>query len=164
MKHTVILPVLVVLLLVGCKYEYPLTRENNLPVDPTVLGLWAEESKSEDQMMILKYSDTEYLVHYPTGKEGLYFRCYPIKVGGIPCIQAQVIGTAGGPPEEDEKHRFHVFSYQLTDGNKLEIKTLNTDLMDDDPKTTEDLMKTFLKHKEDRDLFTDPGKFRKIRE
>ena len=122
MKYTVIIPVLVALMLVGCKYEYPLTREHNLAIDPMVLGLWAEESKTQDRMMILKYSDTEYLVHYPAGNDGLYFRCYPIKVGGISCIQLQVIGTAGGPPGEDEKNLFHVCSYQLTDDNKMEMK------------------------------------------
>ena len=112
-------------------------------------------------MMILKYSDTEYLVHYPTGKDGLYYRAYPVKIGGVSCVQLQVIGTSDGPPEKDEKELFHVVSYQLM-GGKLEIRTMNADLVDDDLKTTNELLEAFLKHKDNKDLFNNPGVFRKM--
>ena len=154
-------------LVAGCEYESPLTTEHNIAIDSAVLGLWEElkpdegvEPKEDEQMMILKYSDTEYLIHYPTGKNGIYYRGYPIKIGGISCVQLQIIGTDDGPPKKDETELFHVVSYQLTDG-QLEIKTLDTDLVNDDLKTTEELHKAFLKHKENKDLFKDPGVFRK---
>ena len=155
------------LLVAGCVYESPFTTEHNIAIDSAVLGLWEElkpdkgvEPKEDEQMMILKYSDTEYLIHYPTGKDGIYYRGYPIKIGGISCVQLQIIGTDDGPPKKDETELFHVVSYQLTDG-QLEIKTLDTDLVNDDLKTTEELHKAFLKHKENKDLFKDPGVFRK---
>ena len=66
-------------------------------------------------MMILKYSDTEYLVHYST-KEGLYYRAYPINVGGVPCVQIQVIGNGEGPIGENEKVRYTVVSYTVQGG------------------------------------------------
>ncbi len=176
MKHAVMLTVLTALLLAGCEYESPLTKEHNISVGSAVLGLWepipdeGEEPKQNDwvprmfkRMMILKYSDTEYLIHDPVGKNGLYYRGYPIKIGGISCVQLQVIGTDDGPPKEDEKELFHVVSYQLTDG-KLEIKTLNTDLVDDNLKTTEALVEAFLNHKDNKELFTNPGSFRRIDE
>ena len=157
-----------VLLLAGCEYESPLTKEHNIAVDSAVLGMWElipderEEPKQAERMMILKYSDTEYLLHYPIGKNGLYYRCYSIKVGGVSCVQLIFIGTDDGPPEKDEKDLFHVISYQLAN-DELKIKLLNTDLVDDDLKTTEALKQSFLKHKGNKELFTNPGKFRRIK-
>ena len=169
MKHAVMLSVLAALLLAGCIYESPLTKEHNISVDSAVLGLWepipdeGEEPKHNDweprmfeRMMILKYSNTEYLIHYPIG-DGWYYRGYPIQIGGISCVQLQVIGI------DDEKELFHVVSYQLTDGI-LEFKTLNTDLVDDNLKTTEALVEAFLNHKDNKELFTNPGSFRRTDE
>lgn len=54
-------------------------------------------------------------------------------------------------------------SYEL---NKviLEIRTLNTDLVDDNLKTTESLVKAFLSHKDNKDLFTNSVRFKQIRD
>ena len=157
------------LLLAGCEYESPLTKEHNIAIDSAVLGLWeaipdeGEDPKKNERMIILKYSDTEYLLHYPVGDDGLYFRSYPIKMGGVSCVQLQVIGTKAGPPEKDEKNLFHVVSYQLA-SDELEIKILNSGLVDDDLKTTEALTQSFLKHKGNKKLFINPGRFRRIEE
>jgi hypothetical protein len=166
MKRVVML-VLVALFLVGCEYESPLTKEHSISVDSVVLGLWElvpEKGKDPDQnqrMMILKYSGTEYLIHYPTGKDGMYFRGYPIKIGNVPCVQLEFIGTEDGPLDKDNKELFHVVSYALANG-ELKIKTLNTDLVDDELKDSGALRKSFLKHKGNKGLFTNPGKFRRI--
>ncbi len=159
------LPVLLALLLIGCEYDSPLTKEHSVSVDSAVLGLWEEihdEGGEPERMMILKYSTTEYLIHYPVGKDGFYYRGYPIKIGGISCVQLQIIGTKDGPLK-GEKEAFLVVSYQLTDG-KLEIKILNTDLVDDDLKTTEALVQEFLNHKDNKDLFINPGRFKRIKD
>ncbi|MCU0857125.1 MAG: hypothetical protein MUC65_01810 [Pontiellaceae bacterium] len=154
------------LLLVGCEYESPFTTEHSIVIDSAVLGLWepkpdeGKEPKEGERMMILKYSDTEYLIHYPAGEDGIYYRGYPIKIGGISCVQLQIIGTKDGPPRKDEADLFYVVSYQLTDSG-LEIKTLNTNVVDDDLKSTEELHAAFLKHKENKDLFNDPEVFRR---
>ena len=168
MKYRVMVPVLVFLLLAGCAYESPFTSEHNIAIDPAVLGLWepqadGDEESGQEGLMVLKYSDTEYLIHYPTGKDGIYYRGYPIKIGGIACVQLQVIGTHDGPPKKDEKKLFHAVSYRLTDSG-LEIRTLNTELVEADLKTTEELRKAFLKHKGNKDLFKDPGVFRRMKE
>jgi hypothetical protein len=114
-------------------------------------------------MVILKYSDTEYLIHYPLGgNDEAYYRGYPIKIGGISCIQLQIIGTDDGPLQKNEKNLFHVVSYRLTDG-QLEIKTLNTDLVNAELKTIDSLRDAFLKHKDSKELFKDPAVFRKIK-
>jgi hypothetical protein len=167
MKCIMMVFTIAALLLAGCDYESPFTEEHSIAIDSAVLGLWEpkpdgdeEDSEQDELMMILKYSDTEYLIHYPTGDDGIYYRGYPITVGGISCVQLQIIGTADGPPKKNKTERFCAVSHQLTDSG-LEIRTLNTDLLDDDPKTTEELRKAFLKHKDDEDLFNDPGVFRK---
>jgi len=67
-----------------------------------------------------------------------YFPGYPIKIGGVSCVQLQAIGTDDGPPKKDEKDLFHVVSHRLA-GAGLEIKILNTELVDDDLKTTDPL-------------------------
>ena len=169
MKCKLALLTVTVLLITGCEYESPLTKEHNIAVDSAVLGLWeaipdkGEEPKQNERMMILKYSGTEYLIHYPVGKDGSYFRGYPIKIGGVSCVQLQVIGTKAGPPEKDEKNLFHVVSYRLA-SDELEIKILNSGLVDDDLKTTEALTQSFLKHKGNKKLFINPGRFRRIEE
>lgn len=161
------LPVVVLLFFAGCKYEAPLTEEHSISIDQSVLGLWelvpdkGEQPDQNERMMILKYADTEYLIHYPIGKDGMYFCGYLVKIGGVLCVQLQIIGTAEGNLDKDNKKLFHVVSYQLSNG-ELIIKTLNTDLVDDDVKDSEALKKAFLKHRGDKDLFRDPGKFRKI--
>jgi len=53
-------------------------------------------------------------------------------------------------------------SYELKKGI-LEIKTLNTDLVDVGLKTTEALAQTFLNHKDDKNLFSDPVRFKQIK-
>lgn len=158
-----------ILLLVGCEYESPLTKEHNIAVDPAVLGVWEpiqvtdDKAKQDERMIILKYSDTEYLIHYPSGgRDQAYYRGYPIKIGGVSCVQLQIIGTDEGPLQKDEKGLFSVASYHLTAG-KLEINLLNTDLVDDALKTSAELRQAFLKHKDNKELFEDPGVFRKIK-
>ena len=173
MKRAVVLFALTALLLIGCFFEYPLTTEHNIPVDSAALGLWElmkngkEEPNQSYRMTILKYSDTEYMIRWPFKEFGteFYIRGYPIKIGGISCVQLQVIGTRDGPLEKGMKNLFHVASYQLTDG-KLIIKLLNTDLVENasvaEYPDSEALRKAFLKHKNNKELFTDPGSFRKI--
>ncbi len=160
--------VVAVLLFAGC-YESPLTKEHSIAVDSAVLGLWewipdeGEEANANERMMILKYSDTEYLIHYPIGDEGMYFRGYPIKIGDVSCVQIEVLGDYEGPPDTEYRKKFFIVaSYRLTNA-ELEIKTLNMDLVDEDLKESEALKKAFLKHKDNKDLFIEPGKFRKVK-
>ena len=57
---------------------------------------------------------------------------------------------------------YHVASYQLSDA-KLEIKLLNEKLVDDELKKSADLPRAFLKRKENKNLFVNPVKFRRIK-
>ena len=87
----------------GCEYQSPLTKEHTISIDSSVLGLWefvpekGEEPNPNERMMILKYSDTEYLIRYFKGtNEEVYYRGYSIKIGNVPCVQLQIIGFEDG--------------------------------------------------------------------
>ncbi|NQT92265.1 MAG: hypothetical protein HQ559_05855 [Lentisphaerae bacterium] len=168
MKWGSLLLLAVVLFVAGCEYDAPLTERHSIAIDRNVLGLWEpmpddeeEEIEPGERMMILKFSDTEYLVHYPIGKNGIYYRAYPMKLGGVSCVQLQALGTEDGPLEADEKELYHVVSYRLVEG-ALEIKTLNTGIVDDHLKTGRALRKAFLENKNNEDLFSNPARFKKI--
>gem|GEM_PF-427891 len=170
MRCVAVFLIVAVLFLAGCKYQAPLAKEHAIPVDLSVLGLWElqhdekEDSGADERMMILKFSDTEYLIHYPPrGNDETYYRGYPIQIGGIPCVQLQVIGTENGAPRRDIKDLFHVVSYKLRKGI-LEIRTLNSDLVDSNLKTTEALVQAFLNHKNKKDLFTNSVRFKKVKD
>lgn len=158
-----------ILFCAGCRYETPLTEKHAIPVDSSVLGLWEyvsaehETPSAPEQMMVLQYSQTEYLIHYPTGKDAMYFRGYLIRVGDVTCVQLQLLGTEYGPVDKDEKKVFHVASYRQV-ADELVVRTLNTDLVDDDLKDAAALRALFLKHQGSAELFVDPGRFRKVQE
>ncbi len=166
MKLKIIFIIALIFLIAGCEYETSLTDEHVIPVDKAVLGLWEAipektgDSGSKEKMMVLKYTDTEYLIHYPTGDEGFYFRGYPIRIGEISCVQIRLIGDSkGGIKTADRK--YHVISYQFVKG-ELEIKTLNTDMVDKNIIDRNKLKKAFLKNKNKGELFINPVGFKKV--
>jgi hypothetical protein len=172
MKLKNIFMIALIFLIAGCEYETSLTDEHKIPVDKAVLGLWEavpekgmvsdpkdKISDSKERLMVLKYTDTEYLIHYPTGEEGFYFRGYPVRIGGISCVQIQLIGDSHGSIKTDER-KYQVVSYQFVNG-ELEIKTLNTELVDKNIKDRNKLKTSFLINKNKGELFRNPVKFRK---
>ena len=103
------------LLLAGCVYDAPLTDEHPIPIDSAILGIWedvpeAGEKPDDELMMVLKYSETEYLIHYPIGDEGIYFRGYPIKIGDVSCVQLEVIGIGDDPLDSEEEDGKCIFT------------------------------------------------------
>ncbi len=166
MKCISALLVSAILCLAGCKYEAPLMQEHGIPVDTAVLGFWevvpdrSGGPDSSENMMVLRFSDTEYLIHYSAKEEPLYFRGYPIKIGGVTCVQLQLIGIDNKPVDSSQKELFHVASYELVNG-ELVIRTLNANLVGGGLKDTGALVKAFLKHKDSPELFANPCRFRR---
>lgn len=147
----------------GCKYETPLSDQHDVPVDSTLLGLWhqvpdADEAWKEERLLILKYSETEYLIHYPAQDDGLYYRGYGIDVGGISCVQLQIIGVENGPPPADDEDLYHVVLPRLVDG-QLEVSLLNTDVVDENLTESGALRQAFLASVDRADLFVAPLRF-----
>jgi len=167
MKYAAGFAIVATLVIAGCGgYQVPFTEEHNILIDKSILGLWEEVPQGDkppnpdEKMLILKYTDTEYLFHYPAGKDGMYFRGYPINVDGVPCVQIQQIGSVDGDIKKEDR-KYHVISYKLSNG-ELEIRTLNTDLVDNNLQDSASLRQAFLKHRDNKDLFTNPGKFRGV--
>jgi hypothetical protein len=163
-----VLIVAVSLSIAGCKYESPLTNEHTIPIDLSVLGIWqavpdkGEEVDESHQMIVLQYSETEYLVHISPAKDGIYFRGYRIKIGDISCVQLQEIGTDDGPIANSEKSRFDVATYQIID-NELEVKTLNTDLVSESLTNPEALKAAFTMNLDNQNLFVHPVKYMRVK-
>lgn len=157
---------LALVLFSGCIYEVPMTPDHAIPVDPAMVGLWQgvpEPGKADEpdaRMLVLKYSDTEYVIRYPSGRDAMYFRGYPIKVGNLQCVQIQLIGGDDQPVKGDDR-RYHVVACKLADG-VLEVRTLNPDVISNQVTTSADLAKAIRANLANPDLFKDPGKFKKV--
>ena len=151
----------------GCNYESPLVVENSVPVDAAILGSWetipdeAKPSEDKYEALVLKFSDTEYSIQYPRqDKDSLYFRGYPIKVGGKTYIQIQLIGSEAGPVKDADR-KYDVLSYTVS-ADTLVISTLNTKIVDKTISRTEGLLKAFLENKDTPELFVNTVKFSKV--
>ena len=149
--------------LCGCEYSVPAGKPG-LPLDNALMGIWEkipdnEKDKEKIKILVLKYSDTEYLAVYSNDTDTLYFRGYPIKIGNINAVQIQWIGTNKGPLE-DKDRKYHIISANLKD-NTLEIKILNNSLISKDIKNQEELENKILQNKNNSNLFRDPGLFKK---
>ena len=169
MKATALLLAAATLFLVGCRFKAPLVKEDTLPIDPAVIGLWeplpehGKKAEADKRMVILKFSDTEYMVRQPIGDGVIHYRAYPVELGGIRCVQLEAIGDAKGPlgGGKDIATPFQVVSYKM-EGWKLVIRTLNTELFPDTLDTTQALQDAFLAYKDRKDLFTNPQSYRKV--
>lgn len=166
MKAVSISVLVAALVVAACRFEAPLVKEDVLPVDAGVTGLWEpvpeEGKKAEEPMLILAFSKTEYVIRQPLGDGVFHYRGYPIELGGVRCVQLEAIGTHEGPIDQEGKvdKPFQVVSYELADG-KLTVRTLNEELFPDELKTTEALQEAFLKHKDREDLFKEAEVYRR---
>jgi hypothetical protein len=163
-----LLPVLAILMLcVGaCEYQEPLSVNQNIPIDPALLGLWQpmpdknESVPTDEWLLALKYSDTEYLVQYKTGSESMYFRAYSIKIGDTSCIQLQLIGYSDTPIKKGDP------AYQVAlvtlNGDEVTVRMLNTSVVNASLRGAE-LREAFLKNSKNSGLFREPGKFKRIK-
>ena len=167
MKRFSILAAVFTLILAACTYDAPITEEHSIPIDQALLGLWEPLPRDDqgpgdmEQLLVLKFSDTEYQIINIDGDSVTYFRGYAIEVEGVPAVQLEFLGDDDGPVDETAEKRYSVASYQLVNG-ELEVSFLNTDLVDEDLETSEAIRQAFVAHKDDKDLFTNPVMFRKI--
>lgn len=153
--------ILTVLTLAACVYEAPLTTQHTLPIDQAVLGTWQTVSGdgSVEHLRILRFSDTEYLVNHAESDDQLFFRAYTIEVGGVSAVQLEFLGDDTRPVRG--KNRYLVATYRIVD-EMLEVRTLNSDLVGEELSDSESLRAAFTAHKENPELFNDPGLFKRI--
>jgi hypothetical protein len=155
----------VAVLLTGCDNEVPLTYQADIPVDNELLGLWefvpsADEMPVQGKftMLILKFSNNEYLIKYCENQDVLYFKGYIVKLENLPLIQLECIGFKD--ETFDDKSRYSIVKY-TKENNNLRIEILNPDVISRNCKSSEELRKEILANKNNKELFRDPGVFKK---
>ncbi len=150
----------VALILAGCLYEVPFVEKVDLQIDRGLVGAWVEKGeagKAVDRMVVLPFSETEYLIHYPTEGNGFYFRGYPIDLGGKHYIQLQVLGTRDGLVKDLETP--YTLASCSRDGETLTIRLINKTVIDPKFKDSPALREAFLAHQDDANLFEAPKEF-----
>lgn len=169
MKSSTLIATLVLslgtLCLAACEYDVPITTDHEIQINRSLLGSWEaipgeDEDDDNVRLQVLEYSDTEYLVHYFEGDESLYFRAYPIKIGDVNAIQLELIGDDKESIGHDKEDRFVVASTRLLEG-KLEVRTLNTELVNAQLTDSQSLRDAFIANIKNPELFNDPGFFKR---
>ena len=80
MKYFSLMITTCVLLFAACTYDASITEEHTIAIDPAVLGMWEaipeddEDPGDMERVLVLKFSDTEYLVQHIDGDLVLFFR------------------------------------------------------------------------------------------
>lgn len=156
-----------ILLATGCVHEAPLTTEHTLAIDPALLGLWelvpgeAKGDPEKDRMVVMRWSDTEYVVQSHLGPEGDFFRAYPVEIGGHSLIQTEFLGNYFRDWYPPDKTFYPIITYEIVEGILI-IRLLNPEVVDVEIKDSEVLRETFLKNKDRSDLFTEPVHYRRV--
>lgn len=150
----------------GCVHHVPVTTEHSLPLDWEFLGLWelvpgeATGDPSEDLMLILKWSETEYLAQFPQGEKGDFYRAYPVEVAGRVFIQAQSLGSPWGDVHEGDRVVYPLLSYRIVEGI-LMISTLNVEVVDEHIADGDALRAAIEANINRQDLFGAPAHYRR---
>ena len=152
------------LTLCGCIYDVPLVEKATIPVDPALTGMWqfipegGEEVDPDEKMQVLPFSANEYVVIYPSEKDDMHFRAYPIQLDDLLLVQLEWLEAAS--KMED---RYHVCRYTLDDGI-LTVETLNNSVVESGITDSKALCETLLANRDNPDLFEDSGRYRKLKE
>lgn len=154
---------LVAILLNGCEYKTALTSDHTVPIDPAVLGLWqsvaapGQTAETKAELQVLRFSDTEYVVHYATANAALYFRAYPVTVANLKLVQVELLGSQQGPAGDTPGH-FHVVTYAVQDGT-LRMAVLNTAVVPATAASPDDLRRRLVAETANPRLFQEPQHF-----
>jgi hypothetical protein len=163
---TMLLPVVLMILLASCVFESPFETTAKVPVDRSLLGRWEEAASNEklvaNHMLVLQHSENEYLVQYPEGEKAMYFRAFAVELAGQCCIQIQLIGAADDGPVKPENRKYHLLKVALN-RDEVEIRTIKPEMLGKDLRDTESLRAAFSTHKDQKDLFGNPVKFRRVK-
>jgi hypothetical protein len=161
MKKLLIL--LASLLLVGCDFTVPLVTTPAIEIDKSVLGLW--EAKGDDgkieQLTVLALDKNEYLVSYPSAsKDGMFARACLCRADNRTLIQLAWIGNASGKPMDDNRI-YQFLSYTVSD-DKLTVRLLNSEVVNKDATSSQDLTKSIAANRDNPALFREAAVFTKV--
>jgi len=158
-----ILAMLVCGLLAGCDYTVPLVTTPEIEIDESALGLWQRltaEGQTE-QLLVLPLDKHEYLVSYPAGaKDAMFARACVCRIGDKTLVQLKWFGT-GDARLPDDNRVFQYASYS-TQADRLTFRLLNTDVVNQDVASTEQLAKSIAANSDKPNLFKEGMVFTKV--
>jgi len=155
------------LALAACTFDHPLAPNDELAIDPALLGRWDlrerpdETSRTDEALVILRFSPTEYLVEAVDGDSSQYFRAWPAQIGGQRFVQLELLGSEHAPEALDGPDRYAVAAYRI-EGDSLVVSGLNTELVDADLESTAALRAAFEAHLDAPDLFAEPDRYTRV--
>lgn len=167
MNFTKSLMIICILLTSACDFDVPLSAENAIPIDRSLLGVWFSDNGEESisdlvQIDVMEFSDNEYLIEYYQDRSSLFFRAYLIKVSDRLMLQAQLLGNEDEPVATSIIERFAVISYTLESDHVIFSK-MNAGVIDKDTLNSEALREAFIEQKDNPKLFINPTKFKRMK-
>ncbi len=157
----------------GCHFSEPITTRHDVPIDENILGRW-QSRKSHLNLLILKYSDTEYLIRKVNTGPGKsndtepyieYFRGYPFEIAGTRYIQLQILGI-----QEDKKSSHikvniddpYIVTYYRIEGDTMKTWFLDIPLKGDEKSLLESLRHKPMTPASDPNVFFEGPVFRRL--
>ncbi len=161
MKRILLISILCLLLL-GCDYTVPLVTTPDLDIDTSVVGLWQRtmDDGQSESLLILPLSEKEYLVSFPCGaKDAMFARACFWRGSGMLLVQLDWFGTAQAKIPED--NRTYQFASYSVEGDAIQIRLLNTEVVNKDIGSSEELVKAIADNKTNPSLFGEKMLFKK---
>jgi hypothetical protein len=160
---SMIVSILALVLLNSCVFEDPFEAKALVPVDAALLGRWQEiKDKSAEPangLLVLQHSENEYLVEYPVGEKAMYFRAFLVELSGGRHVQIQLIGTADGPVEAQDR-KYHLLKVAV-DGDVMQLRTIDPAVLGEGLKGSQALRESFEARKDAPGLFEKPIRFKR---
>ena len=169
MRNLRLITVFSLLILTACDYNVPLVAEVSLPIDQALLGTWEaipedrDPRESLDRMVIRQQSANLYEIEFGDEGSRIYFKGWLAELEGIRFMQVEFTGDEEGPIDAKYKQLFSVLSFTLGNG-ELVVRSLNTDLVNQDLVNTAALQVAFAANRDNPLLFHEPGQFRRLGE
>lgn len=151
------------LLLSACDFTVPLANKPEMTIDHSLVGLWQRTSERGEvqKLLILPLNEREYLISFPANNEkALYARAWSYHFAGHQFVQLRWIGTRAGTVP-DNARVYQLATYQRH-GDILDVRMLNTDLIDNDISSTGELRRSIRKHRNDPNLFRQTLRFHRL--
>ena len=151
----------------ACIYDAPLVGEATLPIDPALLGSWefipedAASAETPERLVIRKKSANVYAIEHISDDSTFYFDAWLAELEGIRFVQLEATGDNEGPVTAEDTDLFAVYSWAM-EGGELVVKTLNADLLPPDIEGTAALQAAFAEHRDNPDLFDNPGRLSRL--
>ena len=133
------LALILCLVITGCEYDVPATKEPTRSVDDRLLGNWVA---MDGWIKVRRLDASGYVIFH----DGKLYRAWHSGVAGLPLVSVQDI--------DSDKRKFSYLGYALSDdGRRLTLRVVNDKLIPDDTKDSDRVKRLFEEHAHDPALF-----------